>query len=34
MSPQQATENWYNEIKDYHFKKHGFNSNTGINFLR
>jgi len=29
MSPQQATENWYNEITDYNFKKHGFKSNTG-----
>jgi len=33
MSPQQATENWYNEIKDYNFKNHGFKSNTGFNLF-
>ena len=29
ITAKQATENWYNEIKYYHFNKPGFSSKTG-----
>ena len=29
MTGQQATDMWYNEVKDYNFKKPGFTSGSG-----